>query len=143
MKKILYILFACTLLTSCELETSGNGHLDGNWQLRQIDTLSTCGICDMSNSYIYWGVENNLLQIRDIDDGNLKIFFRFSRENNILTIHSPYRVITKDELMPVEDIALLQPLGITDTQDSFTIEKLSSGKLILQNDHYRFHFRKY
>lgn len=143
MKKTLYIFLSCTLLIACDLEIPDNGNLDGNWQLRQIDTLATNGRCDMTYSYVYWGIENQLLQVRDIDNNNLRIFFRFKRESNELTIHSPYRVITKDELTPVEDTEILLPIGITGTEDHFIIENLSSSSMILKNVDYRLHFRKY
>lgn len=143
MKKLIYIILSALLLTACDLETSDNGAFDGNWQLRQIDTLATGGICDMSHSYIYWGVENHLLWVRDIDNNNLKILFRFERKDNELKIHSPHYVVTKDELIPLENDSLLTPLGITGTEDTYLIEKLSSSTLVLQNQSYTLHFRKY
>ena len=97
----------------------------------------------MTYSYIYWGIENNLLQVRDIDNNNLKILFRFDKQGDRLTLHSPYRVVTKDELEPLEDDELLTPLGIAGTEDTFTFENLSSGNMTLKNELYRLHFRKY
>ena len=143
MKQLAYIFFLCLILSACEIETSNNGHLDGNWQLRTIDTLQTGGICDMSRSYIYWSVENNLLQLRDIDNSNLKILFRFEKKGDQLNIHSPFKVITKDELEPLEDDELLRPFGIYGTTADFSIEQLNSSQLVLRNEDYRFHFRKY
>ena len=143
MKQLSYIFFLCLILSACEIETSNNGHLDGNWQLRTIDTLRTGGICDMSKSYIYWSVENNLLQLRDIDNSNLKILFRFEKKGDQLNIHSPFKVITKDELEPLEDDEVLRPFGIYGTTADFAIEQLNSSRLVLRNEDYRFHFRKY
>lgn len=143
MKQLAYIFFLCLILSACEIETSNNGHLDGNWQLRTIDTLQTGGICDMSRSYIYWSVENNLLQLRDIDNSNLKILFRFEKKGDQLNIHSPFKVITKDELEPLEDDELLRPFGIYGTTADFSIEQLNNSRLVLRNEDYRFHFRKY
>lgn len=144
MKQLSYILFVlCLTLSACEIETSNNGQLDGNWQLRTIDTLQTGGICDMSRSYIYWSVENNLLQLRDIDNSNLKILFRFEKKGDQLNIHSPFKVITKDELEPLEDDEVLRPFGIYGTTADFAIEQLNSSRLVLRNEDYRFHFRKY
>ena len=48
MKKIIGILFFAVLvftLSSCEIETSQNGDLDGFWHLEQVDTLATGGTC--------------------------------------------------------------------------------------------------
>jgi hypothetical protein len=120
-----------------------NGKLDGNWQLRQIDTLATNGTCNMSYSSIYWGMENNLLQVRDIDDNNLRILFRFNHQGDSLFIFDPYHVITKDELEPVESDSLLLPLGISQTEEHFLIEQLSNGNLTLKSPIYRLRFRKY
>ena len=142
-KKIFAIILSCIVLISCELETSDNGALDGNWQMRQIDTLSTGGMCDMSQSSIYWGFENKVLQLRDIDKGNLKIFFRFKRDEDNLTIYEPYKHITKDEVVALENNELLLPFGIIRTQDTFHVECLTHHTLILTNDAYRLHFRKY
>lgn len=143
MKKLLYIILSCLILTACELETPNNGKLDGNWQLRQIDTLATRGTCDMSYSYIYWAVESHLLQVRDIDNKNQKILFRFEKQGDELMIHSPHFVQTKDELIPLKNDSLLTPLGIVGIKDTFLIEKLNHEHLILRNQRYQLHFRRY
>jgi hypothetical protein len=143
MKKILYLFLTCILIAACDLEVLDNGKMDGNWQLRQIDTLASKGVCDMTYSYIYWGIQDELLQVRDIDNSNQRIFFHYNKLGDSLTIHSPYLAITKNELEPVEDIEILLPLGITSTEDHFYIEKLSGSTMILKNECYRLHFRKY
>lgn len=142
MKRLIYILLACFCLTACEVEISHNGALDGNWQLRQMDTLSTGGTTDMSHSYIYWAFDTHLLQVRDIDD-NLKIFFRFQRESDQLTLLSPYRVVTKDQLVAIDNTELLQPFGIMNVEDVFQIEQLNHQTFTIKNQYYRMHFRKY
>ena len=139
----LLLLLSCLFITSCEIEMTDNGQLDGNWQLCQIDTLATNGTCNMSYSSIYWGMENNLLQVRDIDDNNLRILFRFNHQGDSLFIFDPYHVITKDELEPVESDSLLLPLGISQTEEHFLIEQLSNGNLTLKSPIYRLRFRKY
>lgn len=139
----LLLLLSCLFITSCEIEMTDNGKLDGNWQLCQIDTLATNGTCDMSYSSIYWGMENNLLQVRDIDNNNLRILFRFNHQGDSLFIFDPYHVITKDELEPVESDSLLLPLGISQTEEHFLIEQLSNGNLTLKSPIYRLRFRKY
>lgn len=130
------------MLAACELELSDNGALDGNWQLRRIDTLATGGSCDMSSSYIYWGVENRILQVRDIDS-NLKILFRFAQHGDSLTIHHPNIVNNKDNLTELEDEELLLPLGINGIQVDYQVERLSKSTLILKDEWLRLQFRKY
>lgn len=143
MKKLIYIIFTSIVFTACELEIMDNGTLGGNWQLQKIDTLSTGGICDMSSSYIYWGIENNLLQVRDIDNKNLRIFFRFEKNRDSLSISEPFHAITKDEKVALTDDSLLRPLGINNTQITFYIKHLSNNSLILEDQKLRLNFRKF
>ena len=97
----------------------------------------------MSHSYIYWAVENHLLQVRDIDDSNLTIFFQFEKAGSQLTIQSPYKVVTKDQLEAIEDEETLRPFGIVGLQDTFQFEELNGKALTLKNQFYRLHFRRY
>ena len=143
MNKFFYILLTCILLASCELDVMNNDKMDGNWQLRQMDNLATEEVSDMTYSYIYWGIQDDLLQIRDIDNGDLRIFFRYSHEGDRLTIQNPYHAITRNELVPIEDAEILIPLGITDTEEHFLIEKLSNGTMVLKSASYRLYFKKY
>ena len=147
MKKSLYILLLLLpisiLLISCEIETSGNGKLDGNWQLQSFDTLSTGGICDMSESTIYWGIENKILQIRNIKKAE-KILFRFEKSGSTLTITNPHLYDNrKYETTPIEDKSVLLPFGIQDIEETYTIEQLSNSCFVLKNQQLRLHFRKY
>lgn len=143
MRNIVYILSISLLAAACEIETTGNGSLDGNWQLHSIDTLATSQRCDMSNSYIYWGITSHILQIRDIDNSNLKILFNLKKEDNKLRLFSPHNVITKDKLIALENDSLLQPLGITSLQEDFLIERSDNSQLVLKNELYRLSFKKY
>ena len=91
MRKIFYLLALSIMLVSCELETSGNGSLDGYWQMTQVDTLASGGVADTRESFIYWGVQGKLLQIRysenDVYLGE-GLLFRFENNNSILTLSS-------------------------------------------------------
>ncbi|MCH5174399.1 MAG: lipocalin-like domain-containing protein [Prevotellaceae bacterium] len=143
MKKGIYILLLLPLLLiSCEIETSGNGKLDGNWQLLSFDTLSTGGVCNMKESGIYWGVENHLLQVRNVDK-EVKILFRFEKSENTLTVHSPHVFIGRYETVPVEDESMLEPFGIYGTEEVFAVERLSGSSMVLTNERLRLRFRKY
>ncbi|MBO4216038.1 MAG: lipocalin-like domain-containing protein [Bacteroidaceae bacterium] len=143
MRKLLYIIISTLLLTACELETPSNGAFDGNWQLRQVDTLATGGRCDMTYSYVYWAVESHVLLVRDIDNENLKLIFHFDKSSDRIWIYNPNFVVTKDELIPLESDSLLTPLGILGTRDTFDIEKLSHSDLVVRNRAYKLYFRKY
>lgn len=143
MKKAIYILLLFPiLLISCEIETSSNGKLDGNWQLQSFDTLSTGGVCDMTKSGIYWGVENNILQVRNIEK-NDKILFRFEKNGYALTVHSPHIYESQYVTVPLEDESRLIPFGIHSAEETFTIEVLSNSHLVLTNQLLRIRFRRY
>jgi hypothetical protein len=151
MKPILYtILFStCLFLFSCDLEMSGDGTYDGNWQLRTMENLATGEKTDMSHSYIYWGIEGNLLQVRDIDNKDyqdsrgLIIFFSLTRKDHHFLLREPYHSITKDHLEPIEDITMLMPLGINGTTEDFLVETHTSSTLVLKSETVRMRFRKY
>lgn len=146
MKKLIYILFACVLMVSCELETSGNKEFDGFWQLRQVDTLETGGTKDMHESKIYWAVQGKLLEIRQVgseEDLGVGIFFRFKRESRQLTLYSPCIDDRHEADQPVEDVEILKPYGIFHLEEAFDIETLNDDDMVLNNDVLRLYFRKY
>jgi hypothetical protein len=134
------------MVVSCELETSGNGDLDGYWQMSQVDTLATEGSTDTRESFIYWGVQGNLLQIRysenDVYLGE-GLLFRFEDNDSILTLSSPFvhHLYETDE--PIDDVEILKPFGIYRLVEKFAIKELDDNNMVLTNDVLRLHFRRY
>lgn len=147
MKKIIYILFAMVLMTSCDLDTSDNGDLDGFWQLAQLDSLTTSGdvksIQDMRYSGWYWCVQHKLLEIRDCNDVSHNIFFRFEKTSNTLRLYSPISDNRAISDSIVSNPNTLKPLGIQSLDETMTIEQMTSEKMVLNNRVLRFHLRKY
>lgn len=146
MRKILYLLALGMMIVSCELETSGNGKLDGYWQMCQVDTLTTGGVTDTRESLIYWGIQGKLLQIRYSENNVYMgegLLFRFENDNSLLTLSSPvvHHLYETDE--PIDDVELLKPYGIYRLEEKFTIEQLDDKYMILTNDVLRLHFRRY
>ena len=146
MRKILYLLALGMMAVSCELETSGNGELDGYWQMSQVDTLETGGIADTRESLIYWGVQGNLIQIRYSENHvylGEGLLFRFDNKNSFLTLSSPviHHLYETDE--PVDDVEILKPYGIYHLEEKFSIEQLDKSSMVLINDVLRLHFRRY
>lgn len=146
MKKIFYLLAFGMMLVSCEIETSGNGILDGYWQMSQVDTLATGGVADTRESFIYWGVQGKLLQIRYSENDvylSEGLLFRFENNNSILTLSSPFvhHLYETDE--PIDDVEILKPFGIYRLEEKFAIEQLDDKCMVLTNDVLRLHFRRY
>ena len=146
MRRIVYLLTLCAMLVSCEIETSGNKELDGYWQMSQVDTLSTGGIADTREALVYWGIQGNLLQIRFSENGKYLgegFLFRFDWEGNTLTLSSPIQHHLYETDEPIEDAEVLNPYGIFNLEEVFTIEKLNDHDMVLTNALLRLHFRKY
>ena len=146
MRKILYLLVLGLMVVSCELETSGNGDLDGYWQMSQVDTLATGGVADTRESFIYWGVQGKLLQIRYSENDvylSEGLLFRFEDNDSILTLSSPFvhHLYETDE--PIDDVEILKPFGIYRLVEKFAIKELDDNNMVLTNDVLRLHFRRY
>ena len=132
------LLVVSIAITSCEIEYARTGGLYANWQLRQIDTLSTGNTADMTESTIYWAFQSDVLQLRHISNGNQTLYLRFDHKRDSLIVSNP--ILGMKE---VTSEALLLPFGITNLTDTFCIEQLNGSTLCISNRLYRLRFRKY
>lgn len=130
-------------MAACTMETSDNGKLDGMWQLTQLDTLSTAGCTDMRQSGIFWSVQRNLLKTAALYESDTGVFFRFQHNGTQLTISEPYIDNRSEGDIKVEDPEVLSKYNIDALEQTFEIEKLTSAKMVLTSERFRFHFRKY
>ena len=89
MKKLLYLFLTMIIMAACDFETSNNGKLDGNWQLAQLDTLSTGGSADMRASTFYLSVQHHLLEMKILNDHLKNVFFRFEQTETTLRLYNP------------------------------------------------------
>ena len=147
MKKIIYFLLAMVAFTSCDLETSDNGDLDGFWQLSQLDSLTVSGdvksSIDMHQSGWYWCVQHKLLEIKDFNNTSHNVFFRFERTATSLRLYNPISDNRQISDSIVSNPETLKPLGIQSLDETLQVEKLTSENMVLNNRVLRFHFRKY
>ena len=142
MKKIAEFCFFSMMtlvMTGCEIHTSNNGDLDGFWQLRSIDTLST----GARERMIYWAVQRHILEVQDKHDTRNKILFGFSQRGDSLFLYEP-RVNNRDigDTL-VTNLSMLQPYGVNDFEESYLIEQLDGGQMVLKSKVLRLWFRKY
>lgn len=129
-------------LCSCSLHHDDSGDLGGYWHLTGIDTLATSGHCDMSKVSVFWSVQGAILEARDVDKGEF-VMFRYNRENSILSLYDARynnRNIGDEQ---ITDVAVLQPYGINKLEESFTVEALSSSRMILRSDMLKLYFKKF
>ena len=64
MRRLLYFTLSLIMISSCTLDSSDNGALDGYWQLSSIDTLANGHSVNMRDSGIFWDYNFNLLVTR-------------------------------------------------------------------------------
>lgn len=144
MKRILLTLplFGLLSFSSCDLEMSDNGKLDGFWQLARIDTIGGGG-CDMVPSRIFWSVQLHLLQLSDHSGRNSTYLLRFEQGDTHLRVYDPYLSARNEGDKPLDDAAVLQPYGIQSLDELFVIEGLDNKKLTLKSSLLRLQFNRY
>lgn len=142
MKKITFLFAAFLLLTSCEIEFSNNGKLDGFWQLIAVDTLATQHTSDLKTSGRTWAFEGRLLEMRDTKGGYSDLYFSFEHRGDSLFLDSPYLSDRDVDDIKITDVNIVRPYGVNGLKEGFEIESLSNNKLILRSKMLRLMLRK-
>lgn len=143
-ERYIYYIIGVILLTACgEFELSDNGHLDGFWQLSTVDTLQTGRSADLRADGLTWSFLDALLELRDTRKVHQDIIMDFQHTGGQLRLSAPYLVDRDAGDIVIEDIGLLQPYGILAREEVFRVVELTSGKMVLESDLLRLHFRKY
>lgn len=154
--RVLHIAFVALIGTfvmvfsSCEMETSKNGDLDGYWHLESIDTLENGKTCDFSARKVFWGIEHKLILIKDLEVGPFDGFYmRFNQAGDSLLIPKAYRKNQNyhegDDDAPIsaDDMEDLRKYGINNLPEGFAKEALSGSKMILRSKTLRLKFKKF
>lgn len=138
------ILALLSVFCACDkFHTSHNGALDGYWQLTTVDTLANGHSTDMKEKMIFWAVQTDLLEIRDLTNRQPHIIFHFKHDGNTLTLIDPVannRVIS-DSI--VTNPATLYYYGLSHLSETLQVLHLSSSNMTLQSERLRMIFRKY
>ena len=144
MKKTFFLLLACMSLTaSCGdlLETSGNGDLDGYWQLSQVDTLASGASADMTESKVFWGVQGKFLTMLDTHQSAYGYMFRFEHTADSLLL-SDGRINNRTDSL-LTNVAPLRPMGVNSLTEHYLVEQLTGSRMVLRSNMLRLHFRKF
>lgn len=144
-KKLAVFCVLVFLLASCSIESSDNGSLDGFWHLERVDTLSTGGSCDLSESKLFWGVQHKLISL---NGGSLSFFYRFSQTRDSLLLLVPYVNRGHEDVENGGDILVSNPedlrqYGIQHVEEHFLKETLSGSRMVLRTDSIRLWFKKF
>ena len=142
MKKLFAILMMAGLFGACDIETSGNGDLDGFWVLLQADTLATGGVADMRSVGATWAFQGSILEIRTQDDSK-NMFCKFAHEGGKLQVKDAHWVDRDHEDPVVESLDELRLFGINRYDETFDVISLNSDDMVLQSQVLRLHLRKY
>lgn len=152
-KSLLAVLATPLLLVSCNVETSDNGPLDGFWHLERIDTLATGGTTDYHKGYVFWGVQKDLMYIKDSSNGSVGAYYlRFNQTHDSLHITKIYLDHGHEDNpnheqggdIPVEAIDNnLRQLGINALPEHFKKEALNANRMILSTEKLRLKFKKF
>ena len=142
MKKITFLFAAFLLLTSCEIEFSNNGKLDGFWQMIAVDTLATQHTSDLKTSGRTWAFQGRLLEMRDTKGGFSDLYFSFEHRGDSLFLDSPYLSDRDVDDIKITDVNIVRPYGVNGLKEGFEIESLSNNKLILRSKTLRLMLRK-
>ena len=142
MKKITFLFAAFLLLTSCEIEFSNNGKLDGFWQLIAVDTIATQHTSDLKTSGRTWAFQGRLLEMRDTKGGYSDLYFSFEHRGDSLFLDSPYLSDRDADDIKITDVNIVKPYGVKGLKEGFEIESLSNNKLILRSKTLRLMLRK-
>ncbi len=155
MKKVIWMFLLGSLalaMSSCEMETTDNGDLDGFWHLESVDTLATGGVRDYSDQHIFWAVQYKLISISDQETfKDFRGFWtRFNQTGDSLILTSLYRNHwhqnqgTDGGDIPITEMNdTLRRCGINQLVERYRKEKLSGSKMVLTTKELRLKFTKF
>ena len=143
MRRLLYFTLSLIMISSCTLDSSDNGALDGYWQLSSIDTLANGHSVNMRDSGIFWAFNFNLLVTRSTKEPLGEILYDFENTEDNLILSNPYILYRDSSDIKVTDVNLLKKYGVNSLLESFTIQHLNSNKMALQSNMLRLNFKKY
>ena len=138
----LAVLLGLFVLTGCDVETSGNGDLDGMWRLTAVDTLQTGGRLELNEELRAWSFQNKLLELRDHTGPTGAFLLRFEHKNKTLRTYQPYVFNREEGDYPLENAAYMAPFGLNHLDETFTIEELSGARMTLKGEELQLSFRK-
>lgn len=150
---IVSILFAMCFV-SCD-KVPNNGDLDDMWQLMSIENNGT--VTNTKEQQLYWSIRANLVQFSLANDG-MRLYGHFTRKGDQLVIYDLcYQSMHEtsadnDEWITYEERDILSRWGVYPKEDSehagklyqtFKIELLNSGSMILSSGDIKLIFRKF
>lgn len=139
----IFVMLLVCMFSSCEIESSDNGALDGFWHLERVDTLATGGSCNLSDSLLFWSVQMRILNLSDKSNRYPAVNMRFSHISDTLRIYSPYFDNRMNGDPAVIDPVSLAPYGVNFLDETFLVERLTGSRMSLKSDALRLVFKRF
>ena len=144
---VAFVAISMFAFSSCELESSDNGKLDGFWHLESIDSLENGKTVDMSKLHVFWGIEYKLIAATQYDNNTEWMFFRFEQTSDSLKITQAFNNHGHQDNggdIPLTEVTNdLRYYGINNLPEGFAKEALSGSKMILRSKTLRLKFKKF
>ena len=137
----LFSIVCLAALSACDIESSGNGDLDGYWRLEQVDSLNGRQGVAYADKQIFWSFQHDLIELSNLHDNS--IIYRLKEENRVLLLEQPCMFDRADGDTSITDLEILRPYGVNALQEQFRIVSLESEVLVLESPVLRLSFRKY
>lgn len=137
----LFSIVCLAALSACDIESSGNGDLDGYWHLEQLDSLHNHQSVSYAGQQVFWSFQYDLIEMSNLNDNS--IVCRLKEANGVLQLEQPYIFDRADGDTPVTDVEMLRPYGINALQERLRIVSLGAESMILETPVLRLYFRKY
>ena len=138
------------LLTSCSIETSDNGKLDGRWQLMELSYLDGSNrTVKTKEQLIFWDIQYKLISIHSMT-GKLheslteESLCRFNFTGDSLKLSDFYRHYrVADQKIDDPLTTCFQKTGINGIKANFAVLHLDRKTMLLQSDYAKLSFRKF
>jgi hypothetical protein len=146
-KRTIYRFFTASILiltTSCG-GFDINGHLDGMWHLRTVESLSNNTVTDVKEQCIYYSVLQDLITVRrlGVDEHGksyLQKIGRFVHTNDSLILHN-FVVFQNEGISATpEELNVFYLDGLT---SRYGIKCLEKDKMILRSNQRELTFKKF
>ena len=146
-KKNIYRFFTASILIlaiSCG-SFDINGHLDGMWHLRTIETLSDNTVTDVKEECIYYSVLQDLITVRRLgvdEQGKsyLQKIGRFVHTNDSLILHNFVVFQNEGISATAEELSVFYLDNVT---SRYGIKCLEKDKMILRSSQRELTFKKF
>ncbi len=144
MRTVFHILLTMTVLafiSSCEMESSHGGDLDGYWHLQRIETTQGHA-ADYQDKRVFWAIQGHLIQLTDRDYQHAFLVSRYVRQGDSLILEHPYIDDRNHGDPEITDPEILRFYGLLPVSSRYHIETLNSDRMSLSADTLSLHFRK-